>query len=803
MIRNYLKTALRNLIRNKKYSLINISGLAIGIASCILIFIVVHYELSYDRFQPDYNRIYQVAIEDKSPDAIDYTPGTPYPVLEAMRAKFPQIVTGVLYSGYNSQLSAFNADGSLSGEKKFIEDKGVFFSDPQFFKIFQYEWLSGTPDILDQPNVTVLSKKTAEKYFGRWQDAVGKFLRLDNLNTVQVKGVIGDAPGNSDFRIRMVSSYLTFKNTPFYGYSKEWGTTSSNEQLYMLLPRHLSAASVNRQLAQYSIEMQNRHSVNKRTIFIRPLSILHFDQRMGNMGDHVTSKSTLLTLSLIALFILIMACINFVNLSTVQAVNRSKEIGVRKVLGSNRRNLLWQMLGETAFLVLVSIVLAVVLAEICLPFIKNIASIDEPISLLNLQTIFFLAAIFITVTLMSGMYPALIVSGFSPMLALKNKINSSTVGGISLRRSLVVLQFCISQVLIAGTLIAITQMSFVAHADLGLNKDAVLVINGNGDSTQTSRIDAFKTELLKIPAVRSVSLSTDVPSSENNWGSNFAFNHKPDENFILYLKYADPDYFKTFGLQFAAGGPPRLSDTLGDVVVNETFIHKTGLKNPEDAIGKDVRIGGSAWKRISGVVRDFRTNSLREGIRPILIGCTKKNYSTISLKLRTGNLALAREQVQHVWDRFYPEYANQTFFMDEQLENFYQQEHQLTLLYKIFAGIAIFLSCLGLYGLVSFMAVQKRKEVGIRKVLGAGITQIIYLFSKEFTILILVALVIAVPVSWYMMNSWLSHFAYRITVSPLIFIAAALISIVIAWATVGYKSFRAALANPVNSLRSE
>jgi putative ABC transport system permease protein len=401
------------------------------------------------------------------------------------------------------------------------------------------------------------------------------------------------------------------------------------------------------------------------------------------------------------------------------------------------------------------------------------------------------------------MYPALIVSGFSPILALKNKINSSTVGGISLRRSLVVLQFCISQVLIVGTLIAITQMSFVAHANLGLNKDAVLVINGNGDSTQTSRMNAFKAGLLKIPSVKSVSLSTDVPSSENNWGSNFAFNHKPDENFTLYLKYADPDYFKTFGLQFAAGGPPRLSDTLGDVVVNETFIHKTGLKNPEDAIGKDVRIGSSAWKKISGVVRDFRTNSLREGIRPTLIGCAKKYYSTISLKLKTSNPALVRQQVQQIWDRFYPEYANQTSFMDEHLEDFYQQERQLTLLYKIFAGIAIFLSCLGLYGLVSFMAVQKRKEVGIRKVLGAGIMQIIYLFSKEFTFLILIAFIIAAPISWYMMNGWLHHFTYRITVSPFIFIAAALISITIAWVTVGYKSFRAALTNPVNSLRSE
>ena len=318
------------------------------------------------------------------------------------------------------------------------------------------------------PIKLVLTKKTAEKYFGQWQEAEGKYIRLDNLNTLQVAGIIQDPPGNSDFQYKAIGSYPIFKSNSFYPYSKEWNSTSSSEQLYVLLPPSQSVSAINAQLLKYSKERfkEDNRKVS-RTIFLRPLSILHFDSRMENMGDHITNKSTLWTLALIALFILVMACINFVNLSTVQAVNRSKEIGVRKVLGSSRWNLLWQILGETALVVIASIVLAIGLAELCLPYIKHVSSITEDISLLNWQTCFYLTGLFILVTLMAGLYPAMVVSGFSPILALKNKINSASVGGISLRRSLVVLQFAISQVLIVGTLIAVSQMNFIQNARSG------------------------------------------------------------------------------------------------------------------------------------------------------------------------------------------------------------------------------------------------------------------------------------------------------------------------------------------------
>jgi hypothetical protein len=364
------------------------------------------------------------------------------------------------------------------------------------------------------------------------------------------------------------------------------------------------------------------------------------------------------------------------------------------------------------------------------------------------------------------------------------------------------LQFAISQVLIVGTLIAVSQMNFIQNADLGLNKEGILVLRGNGDSIQISRMDIFKSELKKNNSVMDVTQCTDIPSSDNNWGTNFAFNHKPDENYTLFLKFADADYFKTFGLQFAAGGPYAKADTVNEVVINQTLVSQLGLKSPQEAIGKDLQLGGG-WKKICGVVKDFRQNSLRDATKPLLIANDRKVYSLTALKLKGSNLAAIREQVQKVWDKYFPEYANQTYFVDERIEEFYQQEHQLALLYKIFAGIAVFISCLGLYGLVSFMAVQRKKEVGIRKVLGASISQIIYLFSREFTVLILIAFAIAAPVAWYMMSNWLQRFDYRIPMRPILFIMAVVISVTVAWLTVGYKSFRAALANPARSLKSE
>lgn len=806
MFKNYLKLAYRNLIRHKGFSIINISGLAIGIAACLLLYVVVTYEMSYDKFQPNYDRIYHVVTVDKTAEGMAYTPGIPFPALDALRADLPNVKTGALLSSYGSQVTILNSGTAGTPDKRFIEEYGMFYGDPQFFEVFHCNWLAGNAKVLEEPNTVVLSETVAKKYFGNWKEAIGKSLMIDNNLLVKVSGVLEDVPDNSDFPLQVIVSFESAKRNPdLTTYSTEWGSTTSNFQLFMLLPPNVTQANIEAQLTKLGDRYykNNTRSGNKRWNFLQPLSEVHFDNRFGTLGDHITQRSTLLTLSLIGVLIIIMACINFINLSTAQAIGRSREVGVRKVLGGKRWQLFWQMMGETFVLVAIASILAVILALIALPYVKYVIAIQGSLSLLNIQTVLFAIVLMLAVTALSGLYPAMILSGFKPVLALKNKITSASIGGISLRRALVVTQFAISQMLIIGTVVAISQMSFVRNADLGFNKDAVFIMQANADSTFRSNLQSFKEELLQQPGIQSVSFSTDVPSSDNNWSTNFAYDHHPDENFSLFLKFGDEDYFKTFGLKMVAGQGYSKSDTVREVVVNETLLKKLGVKDPKDAIGKTIRMGRSPWRTIVGVVGDFKTNSLREEVKPMMIATRKDFYNVTSVKLHSANLASSRDIMQKTWDKYFPRYAYTSRFMDESIEEFYRQESQLSLLYKIFAGLAIFISCLGLYGLVSFMAVQKTKEVGIRKVLGASITNILYLFSKEFTILIGIAFVIAAPVAYFMMKDWLSNFVFRINIGLGVFAIAIVSSLIIAWITVGYKAAKAAMANPVKSLRSE
>lgn len=811
MLKNYLRMAWRNLSRHKAYAVINISGLAVGIAACLILFTVVKYELSYDAFQPDYERIYHIASERKNSEGISYGEGVPFPAYEDLKMRFPQAKVAAMFANYGSQVTVLDPnDPNSSSDKKFLEEYGCFFSDPNFFSVFQYRWLYGSPQVLKDPDMAVVTKKMAEKYFGKWEAAIGGLLKLDNTATVKIAGVLENVPVNTDFPLGVVASYETMKKfAANYGYTTNYGNVTSNFQAFMLLPPAVSADAINKQLIAFSNEHYNANKkTNDRVYnFLQPLKEVHFDKRIGTFGTHITSKTTLWTLSLIGLFIIVMACINFINLSTAQSVGRSKEVGIRKVLGSNRAQLFWQMMGETAILVVAAILLAVGIATLCMPYIKNIASIEEKLDLLNASTLLFLVTVAVVVTILAGTYPSLVLSGFKPALALKNKITSATIGGISLRRGLVVTQFAISQILIIGTIVAVSQMNYVRTADLGYNKNGILVLSSNVDSSVNFRQPAFKQSLLAINGVQSVSFSSDIPSSESNTSGNFSFDHGPDQNFDLFRKYADEDFFKTYGLQIIAGRSFDQSDTAKEAVVNETLVQKLGLKKPEDIIGHEIMVGRTQdrklWCPVVGVVKDFKTNSLREAIKPTVIVERNKRYYYTGIRLNTNNIGRTTAEIEKTWNKFFPEFVYKPAYLDETIKEFYKEESQLSLLYKIFAGIALFISCLGLYGLVSFMAVQRTREVGIRKVLGASVGNIIFLFSKEFTILIVIAFALAVPVAYYMMTNWLENFVFRIKIGTWIFILAILASVLIAWITVGYKSIRAALANPVKSLRTE
>jgi len=807
MLKSYFKIAWRNIIRHKGYAAINISGLTVGIAACLLIFVVIQYELSFETFRPNYKNIYHVVTQEKREDGFSYNPGLPVPSTDALRLDFPQAKIAAINANYGSQITV-PENGSAGSDKKITENVGVVFMEPQFFDIFHAEWLAGSASALAQPNMVIIDKSSAIKYFGDWKNAMGKALKMDNVLNLKVAGIIEDSKPNSDLPFKILVSFVSWKQHPKdYNYNYDWHSVSSNHQVFMLLPPNESIDKINALLKNFNHKHSGVKGVSHKIQFLQPLSEMHFDTRFGNtLGDHMTTKATLRTLSFIAVLIIIMASINFINLSTAQSVGRSKEVGIRKVLGSSRKQLIGQVIGETAIIVVSSVLLSIIIAKLLLPYLKNIASVPDSISLLTPGSILFLILVTILVILLSGIYPALVVSGFKPVLALKNKITAASIGGIPLRRALVVVQFVISQLLIIGTIIAVKQMNFVNEADLGFNKNALLVIPGYTDSISLGKIQSFKERLLQNPDVSSASFVSDVPSSENNWGTNFYYDHSPKENGITtFLKFGDADYFKTFGLHFVAGGGYMQSDTVNQVVVNETFLKKLGVNNPNEAIGKTVRLGGSdsPWVPIIGVVKDFKTNSLREAVRPMIIAPRKIFESEVAIKIQTKNLTKTVATLQKLWENTYPEYAYNGFFLDENIAQFYKQENQMSLIYKIFAGIAIFISCLGLYGLVSFMVVQRTKEVGVRKVLGASVLSIVYLFSKEFIILIALSFVIAVPVAWYMMTGWLQNFVYRIPISVDVFVLAVVASIVLAWLTVGYKAVKAALTNPVKSLRSE
>lgn len=786
--------------------MLNILGTAVALASCIVIFLVLQHEYSYDTWHHNASHIYQVVKKASGPNGDQYEAGVPFVATKALRNDYPQIKFAQLFTSYGSQVAAVS-EGGATGNKRFIEERGVFFAEPEIFQLFDAKWLIGSAAVLKDENTSVLSQTMAEKYFGNYQDAVGKYIKLDNNITARVSGIIGDVPANSDFPFKVVLSYKTLlANTAVYGFSDmdNWRWDVTNHQVYALLPDNVDPKRIDQSFKPFIAKYAKDKDTYSKTWFLNPLAAIHFDTRFDNNGDHVSSKTSLYTLSFIGVLILLMACINFINLSTALAVKRSKEVGVRKVMGSNRLQLRLQVYIETGLIVLMSSAIAMLIAWYSLPFLKHISVASERLDLFNPGSIAFIGIIMVLTTLLSGSYPSLVLSRFNPIDAIKNKITTSRIGGISLRRVLVVLQFSFSQLLIIATIIAIGQMNYIHNADLGFSKEAILLLNGNTDSSSLARQNSFKNELKSLPDVSSVSFGWSPPASPNDWQANFAFDKiATEKDFKAEVKYGDADYFKTFGLRLAAGRYYNNDDTAGEVVVNKTMVTRLGLKDQEEALGKSIRLGTGRWRSIIGVVEDFKANSLKTAIPPIIILQRKQFYGLTAIKLNSNNLGRSNEAIETIWNKYFPEYAYSSQFFDDAINNFYRQEQQLSTLYKVYAGLAILISCLGLYGLVSFMAVQKTKEIGVRKVLGASIGNILYLFSKEFTVLILIAFALAAPAAWYLMSVWLRDFVYRIHPGPGVFLLAVFISIVLAWITVGYRSLRAAMANPVKSLRAE
>jgi putative ABC transport system permease protein len=815
MLKNYFKTAFRSLTRHPNYTIINIAGLAVGIAVCMMIFIIIQYQTSFDNFHTKKARIYRVLTEYHHADAATtvYGKDVPFPMPGALKTAFPQVEqVAPIFASHDDKLLVAGDNGTT--QKQFKEARGVIFTGPSFFNIFDFPLLAGSYTSLQEPNNVLLTKETAEKYFGDWKTAIGKTLKLEvggyifehGTDVLKVSGILATIPANTDFQFKVVVAYGTGATGSLMNKSTDWeDRTNSGFGCYVLMPPNISVNNFNQQLGAYSRKVESPD--DKDSHIIQPLSAVHYDTQTGNYSNQAISHELLNVLWLIAAFILLIACTNFINLSTAQAVNRAKEVGVRKVLGSNKSQLQIQFLIETFLIVAVAVLLATAITVLTLPYINQLLALSLSFNLLgNPAVILFLLALTIVVTALAGLYPSVVLSRFNPINALKSKLTANAAKGISLRRALVVFQFIIAQALIIGTFIIVQQMNFFMDQPLGFDKDAIVNVPFRVDSAWFSKAAYLKQQLLAVNGVQAVSFSSNTPVEDANdiW-STFKFDHAiKEQDFKAITKFADEAYVPAYKLQLVAGKNLKPSNFTQEFLVNESLVKRLGFKNPEEILNKEISIWGDKIKcPVVGVVKDFNDRSFRNDLAPLLITTNVTMYSQAGIKLETKNIAATLASVKTIWEQVFPNFVYDYRFLDDKIAGFYKQENQLSQLYKIFAAIAIFLSCLGLYGLASFMAVQKIKEVGIRKVLGATAGNIVYLFSKEFVILIAIAFVIATPLAWYFMHQWLQDYVYRVGISWWLFAAGGLVAIVIALATISFQAIKAAKANPVKSLRTE
>ena len=819
MFTNDFKTAFRSLMRNKNYTIITIAGLAVGIAVCMMIFIIIQYQTSFDAFHADKDRIYRVVTESHGADAgtISYAKNIPFPLPDNLKTAFPQLEqVAPVYASHNDELQVLNDNGTAV--KNFKESSGVFYTSPSFFNMFRFPLLAGSYASLKNPNNVLLTKEIADTYFGNWKTAMGKTIKITGYYSIgaglfqfpatalKVSGILATVPANTDFGLKLVVAWGTdFTGDKQYGFQQgNWKETAPDFGCYVLLPPNISVDNFNQQLSAYARKAQPADI--KDSYIIQPLRAVHYDAEAGNYSNKIISHQLINVLWLIAAFILLIACVNFINLSTAQAVNRAKEIGVRKVLGSNKWQLQLQFIIETFLIVIIAVLFATGITLLVLPYINSLLELSLSFNILNNPSIvLFLLTVTIVVTALAGFYPSVVLSNFNPITALKSKLAVNGAKGLSLRRGLVVFQFIVAQALIIGTLIIVQQMNYFMNQPLGFDKDAIVNIPYRPDSTGGKLTDYVKQQLLSI-GVQSVSFNSNSPIEENsNMFTTFKFNNAiKDADFGAITKFVDNDYVPTYKLQFIAGRNLEPSGYTKEFLVNESFVKRLGLKKPEDIIGKEISMMNGLIKcPVVGVLKDFNDRSLRNNVAPLLMATNSTMYRQASIKLATTNMAATMQSIKNIWQQTFPANVYEYRFLDDKIESFYKQESQLSQLYKIFAAIAIFLSCLGLYGLASFMAVQRIKEVGIRKVLGATTSNIVYLFSKEFILLILIAFVIATPLAWYVMNQWLQNYAYRINISWWLFAAGGLAAIIIALATISFQAIKAAMANPVKSLRTE
>ncbi len=786
MFKNYVIIAFRNIRRNLGYAFLNIFGLTLGIASCLIIFLIVRNELTYDNFSKA-DRTYRVTL-----NAIDFNSDVSMAIAPAMRTDFPEL----------EQVSQiwYRHNGLVKVNNKRFNEKEYAFADEHFNGIFNYDWIAGDPKTaLSEPNAIVLTESIAKKYFGD-KDAMGQLIKLDNNIDAKVTGIIKDVPANSSLPFLFLVSFETIKKDMKNAMSNFWWI-GGGFYTYILLPPNYPVQKLQSRIPAFLKKNWNKDAGKDVRLPIQPLKDIHFDQRYINNVVTPTSKDTYYALFGVALLIIITACINFINLATAQAIKRAKEVGVRKVLGAVRSQLIKQFMGETTVLVLTALILGVVIAALFLSKAETWLSIKigggqltEPV------VIIWIGCITILVIFAAGLYPAFVQSAFQPVDSLKNK-TGKTVRGFSLRKSLVVAQFTISQILIVGTIVVANQMDFFQNQDLGFNKDAVVSL----PIPNSAKTEVLKQDLVNNPRVKQISLSSGAPSYNSNYTSFSAPQFGVIKDDVTEVKDIDENYIDMFGLKMLAGQKitkTNIKDTIQHIVVNETLIHKLGITDPEKAVGQHIKMNGQP-ATIIGVVGDFQSESKHKKRRACALEYRAQNFFMASVRIQSRGMSSTIDHISKSWSALFPDDLFQYEFLDDHIASMYTQEQKVYTAFKFFSCIAILIGCLGLYGLIAFAASQRTKEVGIRKVLGAPIMSIVGLFSKEFVVLIIIAFLIAAPAGYFIMYKWLNNYAYHIDIGAGIFFIAIAASFIIAALTIAYQTIKAAMVNPVKSLRSE
>ncbi|WP_337044686.1 FtsX-like permease family protein [Emticicia sp. 17c] len=786
-----LKFTLRILSRNKLFTFLNIAGLALGMAGGILVFQIVKHHLSVDAYHTNADRIYRAVVDLHLEDGtIEREKGSSY----LSHSTFKKEFSAVEFSTYLAHKPLTLAITEKNVVHKYLEKESAAFTNSDFFRIFDYEWKAGTPALLDEPNKAVLTERYAQKLFGT-QNPIGKSIKLENQQEVIVAGILKDYPANTDFKTDIFVSLPTLKTLmPAYGYD-DWGWIDSSRETFVMLRSADLKESFEKQMPAFSKKYYGADS----EIFkyhLQALPDIHFNIDYGGK----IKKSTINLLLVVGMLMVLIACINFINLSTALSFKRYKEVGVRKTLGSTQGQIFWQFISETAVVATLSAGMAVFTAHLTAPLLSNWLKTPIDISLFSdFKLAGFIMLLLVLIVFIAGFYPAMVIANFNPLKALKNI--TELPKKFTLRKGLVVTQFSIACMLIAVSILVVMQLNYLQNKDLGLRKD--LILHVNIPNPEGSKLAAFKNQLRQLANIENVTFFRTPPTSQLGSAGSIKYENRDWEKFVGRSKMADEAYIDTYGIKLVAGRKPVASDTLRELLVNEKMVKDLGVKSPDEVLNKKLLVGDlDKTGVIVGVVADFNNTDLYTGIEPTVIMSSRVHYRNAGIQLKAYNTNTIQD-IAKIWERLYPDNVFEYSFFKEDIAHFYEREELISNLTKTFAALAVFISCLGLFGLATFSIKQRTKEIGIRKVLGASVVSITTLLSLDFLKLVLLAIVVAVPVAYYFMAAWLKDFAYRVAIEWWIFAATGVVAVVIALLTISYQAIKAALANPVKSLKTE